>query len=65
MYSLCTKKFHDAKYEERKRIYAQIKKYLAPATCSDIKSKMVEWNDELNLPVIINYDEDMGIVRVN
>jgi CRISPR-associated endonuclease/helicase Cas3 len=59
------KKFHNAKYEERKRIYAQIKKYLAPATRSDIKSKMVEWNDELNLPVIINYDEDMGIVRVN
>jgi len=49
------------KYEERKNIYAQIKKYLVPASRSDIKR--AEWSDELKLPVIINYDEDIGIIR--
>jgi CRISPR-associated endonuclease/helicase Cas3 len=59
------KRFHGANYEERRRIYAQIKGYLAPVTRSEIRSKRVEWNEELNLPIIINYDEDIGIVRVD
>jgi CRISPR-associated endonuclease/helicase Cas3 len=59
------KRFHGANYEERRKIYAKIKRYLAPATRSDIKSKRVKWDEELNLPIIINYDEDIGIMRVD
>lgn len=49
------------RYWERRNIYAQIKRYLVPASRSDIKR--AEWSDELKLPVIINYDEDVGIIR--
>jgi hypothetical protein len=59
------KGFHGANYEERRRIYAQIKGYLAPVTRSDIKSKRAEWCEELNLPIIINYNENIGIIRVD
>jgi len=50
-----------AKYEERRKIYTQIKKYLVPASRSDIKK--AERSEELKLPVIMNYDEDIGIIR--
>jgi hypothetical protein len=49
------------KYEERRKIYTQIKKYLVPASRSDIKK--AELSNELKLPVIINYDEDIGVIR--
>jgi len=52
------RRLDDAKYEERRKIYSQIKGYLAPASRSDI-----EWRDDLGLHVIVNYDEDIGIVR--
>ncbi|MEM1706553.1 MAG: CRISPR-associated helicase Cas3' [Thermosphaera sp.] len=48
-------------YKERMRIYAQIKEYLVPASRSDIKRS--EWNDELKLWVIKDYDEELGIIR--
>ena len=48
-------------YEERLRIYAQIKSYLAPVSRSDIRK--AEWHEELGFPVIKGYDEDLGIVR--
>lgn len=50
-----------SKYEERMNIYAQIKENLAPASHSDIKR--AEWNDELKLWVIKNYDKDLGIIK--
>jgi CRISPR-associated endonuclease/helicase Cas3 len=59
------KRLNDAKYEERRKIYAQIKRYLVSASRSDIKSKRVEWNEKLKLPVIVNYDKDIGIIRVD
>jgi CRISPR-associated endonuclease/helicase Cas3 len=48
-------------YEERLRIYAQIKSYLAPVSRSDIRK--AEWHEELDLPVIKGYDENLGIIK--
>jgi len=48
-------------YEERSKIYARIKSYLAPASPSDLKR--AEWHEELGSWIIKGYDEDMGIVR--
>ncbi|MCR8487338.1 MAG: CRISPR-associated helicase Cas3' [Crenarchaeota archaeon] len=50
------------KYEERMNIYAQIKENLVPASRADIKG--ADWNEELRLWVIKNYDRDLGIIRV-
>jgi CRISPR-associated endonuclease/helicase Cas3 len=58
--NLC-KRLDNTKYEERRKIYTQIKKYLVPASRSDIKK--AELSNELKLPVIINYDEDIGVIR--
>jgi CRISPR-associated endonuclease/helicase Cas3 len=54
-------RFDGAKYEERRKIYTQIKKYLVPASRSDIKR--AERNEKLKLPVIVNYNEDIGVIR--
>ncbi|MCR8456032.1 MAG: hypothetical protein NDP09_06905, partial [Crenarchaeota archaeon] len=50
-----------SKPKERMRIYAQIKEYFVPASRSDVRRS--EWNDELKLWVIKNYDKDLGIIR--
>jgi len=50
------------RYEERMNIYAQIKENLVPASRADVRG--AEWNDELRLWVIKNYDRDLGIIRV-
>lgn len=49
------------KYEERMNIYARIKENLTPASRSDINE--AEWNNELKLWVIKNYDKDLGIIK--
>jgi CRISPR-associated endonuclease/helicase Cas3 len=55
----------DAKYDEYRKLYASIKKYLAPLSRSDIKNKRAEWDDELRMYVITtNYDKEIGIVRI-
>jgi len=46
-------------YNERRKIYAQIKSYLTPASRNHIKNAI--WHDELNLP-IVRYDKELGIV---
>jgi len=48
-------------HEERMKIYAQIKKCLVPASRSDVRR--ADWSDELRLPIIEDYDEEVGIVR--
>jgi CRISPR-associated endonuclease/helicase Cas3 len=48
-------------YEERLKIYAQIKNYLVPVSRSDLRK--AEWHEELRSWVIANYEEDLGIVR--
>jgi len=49
------------KYQERAKLYAEIKKYLVPASYTDIKK--AKWDYELRVPVIENYDEELGIIR--
>jgi len=51
-------------YGKRREIYAQIKEYLAPASCSDIKDGRAEFREELRLYVIKGYDKEIGIKRV-
>jgi CRISPR-associated endonuclease/helicase Cas3 len=54
-----------ANYDEYRKLYASIKKYLAPLSRSDIKNKRAEWDDELRMFVIAtNYDKEIGIVRI-
>jgi CRISPR-associated endonuclease/helicase Cas3 len=54
-----------ANYDEYRKLYASIKKYLAPLSRSDIKNKRAEWDDELRMFVITtNYDKEIGIVRI-
>ena len=48
-------------YRERLRIYAQIKSYLTPVSRSDIRK--ADWHEDLRLPVIKGYDEDVGVIR--
>jgi len=55
-------KFKNASnYQERMKIYAQIKENLVSASRSDIRR--AKWNDELKLPVIKNYSRDLGIIK--
>jgi len=48
--------------EERREIYTQIKKYLAPASRSDIKR--IEFREELGLYIIKGYDKEIGVIRL-
>jgi len=59
------KKLEDTTYEGRKKLYAEIKGNFVPISRSDIRSRKAEWCEELKLPVIMNYDMDVGLIRVN
>ncbi|MCS7105603.1 MAG: CRISPR-associated helicase Cas3' [Thermofilaceae archaeon] len=48
-------------YHERTRIYAEIKKFMVPASRRDLKNDC--WSEELKLPVIEEYSSQIGIIR--
>ncbi|MEN2974904.1 MAG: hypothetical protein ABDH32_04925 [Candidatus Caldarchaeales archaeon] len=50
------------RFEEHMRLYSCIKKYLAPASRSDLRN--MEWDEELRLSIVKNYDRDLGIIRL-
>lgn len=59
--SLYQKLRNASTYQERTRIYAEIKKFMVPASRRDLKNAI--WSDELKLPVIEGYSSHIGIIR--
>ncbi len=47
-------------YIERRNIYAKIKEYYVPISRNHLKK--YKWDDELQLPIIENYDEKLGVL---
>jgi len=51
---------HVRNYDEKRRIYAEIKEYFVPISRSNLKN--YRQDDELELPVIKNYSEELGVL---
>jgi CRISPR-associated endonuclease/helicase Cas3 len=60
-YCLLKKMQLTSNYNQRGMLYAQIKGYLAPASPTDVRK--VDWDDKLRIPVIKDYDDELGIIR--